>query len=68
MLANVLQRYNKGGYRVMEIQANSEFKTLLTPLEDDHDVTLNLAMTEEHVPEIEQSNRVIKEHVRACCH
>ena len=64
----VLRLYNKGGYRVTEIRCDTEFKTLLAPLEDENSVTLNLAAAEEHVPEIERSNRVIKERVRACYH
>ena len=37
-------------------------------IEDDMDITMNYANAQEHVPEIERSNRVIKERVRAQYH
>ena len=56
-----LRRCNKGRFQVTEIRADTEFKTLLEPLEDEHSIASNLA--KEHVPEIEHSNRVVKERV-----
>ena len=37
-------------------------------LQDDLDIEMNYASAEEHVPEAERNNRVIKERVRAAFH
>ena len=67
-LDDVLRIYNKNGYLITTIFTDQEFIPLLQPLQDEDSVDLNPASAKEHVPEIERSNRVIKERVRACYH
>ena len=67
-LDQVLRVYNRNHFKVTTIHADREFHSLLEPLEDAKSVVLNLAAAEEHVPEIECRNRMVKERVRACYH
>ena len=69
-LDKVLRVYNRGGFIVATIHADNEFKTYLNPLadrENEHPIDLNIYAAGEHVPEIERTNRIIKERVRATC-
>ena len=67
-LDEVFRVYNQNGYTIAVIHANREFKPLLQSLEDDKSVKLNLAAANELVPEIERTNRMFKECLRACYH
>ena len=67
-LDEALRIYKKNGFVVTKICADSEFETLLAPLEDGLDVVLDIAPAGAHVPEIERSNRTAKERFRACHH
>jgi hypothetical protein len=60
-LGQVLQIYNMGGFRVTNARCDNEFCPLMDPLANEFGVTINYANPQEHVPEAEQNNRVIKE-------
>ena len=64
-LDNVFRIYNKAGYTVVEIRTDPEFTSLQNDLFDDMDIIINPTAAGEHVPEIERSNRVVKERLRA---
>ena len=59
-LDEVFRVYNQNGYTIAVIHADREFKPLLQSLEDDKSVELNLAAANEHVPEIERTNRTLQ--------
>ena len=42
-LDTILCRYNQGGYTVVRIHADGEFKSLLLQIEDDLDISVNIA-------------------------
>ncbi|KAI2501792.1 Reverse transcriptase (RNA-dependent DNA polymerase) [Fragilaria crotonensis] len=60
--------YNAGGFRITSIRCDNEFRPLIEPLADEFNVGMNFANAQEHVPEAERNNRVIKERVRATYH
>ena len=64
----VIRMYKKGGFEVKRIHADNEFRPLTAPLQDDHNIELNFANPQEHVPEAERNNRTIQERVRANYH
>lgn len=67
-LAEVLRMYNHGGLKVHEIRCDNEFRPIIDHLSDHFGIRVNYANPQEHVPEIERNNRVIKERVRATYH
>ena len=53
----------------MEVCANCEFKPVLQVLHDNGwSFMTNLANTQEHVPEAEHSNHILKEHIHTTYH
>jgi hypothetical protein len=50
------------------IKCDNEFRPLMEPLGHTYHIALNYANPQEHVPEAERNNRVIKERVRATYH
>jgi hypothetical protein len=56
------------GFKITSIHCDNKYKPLMKKLEDTYEVTMNYANTQEHVPEIERSIRVIKERFRASFH
>ena len=67
-LESIFRVYNLGGFRVTQIRCDNEFRALMDPLANEFQVTMNYANPQEHVPEAERNNRVIKERVRATYH
>ena len=64
LVESVLKLYQQAGFQVMELCANHEFKPVLQVLEDDGwSFMTNLANAQEHVPEAECNNCVLKEHI-----
>jgi hypothetical protein len=63
-LDNVFCVYNMAGFKNKRIHCDSECRSLMQELESIHEVQMNYASAQEHVPEIERSIRVIKER---CC-
>ena len=71
VLDNVFRLYNKAGFDVKYLEADSEFKPLLEPLQDELDIDMTFADPQDHVKQAERNNRTIKEqHVRRSggCH
>lgn len=68
LLGQVFRVYNTGGFQVKTIRCDNEFRPLFEPLADEFDVVMNFANAQEHVPEAERNNRIIKERVRATYH
>jgi len=60
----VIREYNKNELRIRRIHCDSEFKSIMDPVADDMDIEMNYANPDEHVPDIERSNRVLKERFR----
>ena len=67
-LGSVFRVYNLGGFRVTQIRCDNEFRPLMDPLANEFAVAINYANPQEHVPEAERNNRVIKERVQATYH
>jgi hypothetical protein len=67
-LQHVFRIYRQGGFQVVAIHSDNEFKPLIEPLSQEFGVAMNYANPQEHVPEAERNNRVIKERVRATYH
>ena len=68
-LTQVFRVYNTGGFKVTRIHCDKqEFFSLMEPLAKEFQVTINYANQQEHVPEAECNNHVIKERVHARCH
>jgi hypothetical protein len=64
----VLKLYKSAGFQVATVSADREFVAVLDPIKEQYKFTTNYASAQEHVPEVERSNRVIKERVRATVH
>jgi hypothetical protein len=60
--------YNHGGFILEEIHADNEFRPLMESLSQTHNIAMNFANPQEHVPRAERNNRVIKERVRSVYH
>ena len=60
--------YNKAGFKIKEIRSDNEFRPLQESLSNDFGIGMNFANPQEHVPEAERNNRVIKERVRVTYH
>jgi Reverse transcriptase (RNA-dependent DNA polymerase) len=68
VLDNVFRIYNRAGFKIKTIICDNEFRPLMDELQDVYHVTMNYANPQEHVPEAERNNRVIKERFRAAFH
>ena len=67
-LRSVLRVYNNGGFHVRYVHCNNEFRSIMDKISEELGVRPNYANPQEHVPEAERNNRVIKERVRATYH
>ena len=56
------------GLQISTINCDNEFRPLIQELQDVYNVRMNYANPQEHVPEAERNNRVIKERFRAAFH
>ena len=69
LVESVLKLHQWASFQVMEVSANCEFKPVLQVLQDDGwSFTTNLANAQEHVPEAEQNNHVLKEDICTTYH
>ena len=68
VLQEIFRVYNTGGFQVTTIRCDNEFRPLIEPLANEFNVDMNFANAQEHVPEAERNNRVIKDRVRATFH
>lgn len=61
--------YESGGFTIVRIHADQEFKSTVLELQADGKVvSFNLANAQEHQPHAERNNRTIQERVRAVVH
>jgi hypothetical protein len=62
--------YRSGGFQVTDILCDNEFHASMDPIaaSQNHPITMHYAAAQEHVPEAERNNRVIKEQFRAVYH
>jgi hypothetical protein len=67
-LSSIFRIYKNAGFLITVIRSDNEFCPLIKHLSDVYDVTMNFANPQEHVPEAERNNRVIKERIRATYH
>ena len=67
-IEKVIQLYKSADFKVIQIRCDNEFKPLKETLKEKYGIEVNLANPNEHVPEAERNNRVIKERVRATYH
>jgi hypothetical protein len=68
VLDNVFRIYNRAGFKIKIINCDNEFRPLMDELQDVYNVVMNYANPQEHVPEAERNNRVLKERFRASFH
>jgi hypothetical protein len=68
VLDNVFRIYNKAGFKFTTINCDNEFRPLMDELQDFYNIKMNYAAAQEHVPEAERNNRVIKERFRSAFH
>jgi hypothetical protein len=64
VLHEVFKIYNKAGFYLREIRCDNKFKPLQGILQETYGISVNFANPQEHVPEAEQNNQIIKERVR----
>jgi hypothetical protein len=68
VLDNVFSIYNRAGFQITIINCDNEFQPLVHELQDVYNVSMNYTNPQEHVPEAERNNRVIKERFRSAFH
>ena len=69
LVESVLKFYQWASFQVMEVCTDCEFKPVLQILQDDGwSFTNNLANPQEHVPEAEHNNHILKEHIHTTYH
>jgi hypothetical protein len=60
-LKEVIQLYNKAGFKITKIRVDNKFRPLKEALLDQFGINMNFLNPQEHVPKAERNNRVIKE-------
>jgi hypothetical protein len=64
-LKNIIKIYNTAGFKVSTLSCDRECVPLINAIQDEFNITPNYPSAQEHVPEAERNNRVIKERIRA---
>ena len=67
-LDDVCNKYNSADFQITRVECDQEFKPILNPIKMAMGIQANYASASEHVPDIERSNRVLKERCRAVFH
>ncbi len=67
-IKNVAQIYKSGNFTIARIHVDNEFRSLLDPIRSELQAEVHYTNKDEHVPEIENCNKVIKERVRSDYH
>ncbi len=60
----ILHQYNNEGYKIEKIHCDKEFKSIMDEVSDNLNVDMTYASTNDHVPDIERSNRTVEERYR----
>jgi hypothetical protein len=67
-LDTVFQIYNCAGFKITTILCDKMFQPIMNEMDKIYGIRMNHANAQEHVPEVEQSIRVIKERFRVTFH
>jgi hypothetical protein len=67
-VTTVVRQYDIAGFNVVSIHVDGEFKPVFEDVQKDLKAILNFTDANEHVPEAENNNRIIKERVRTMYH
>jgi hypothetical protein len=67
-LKNIIKIYNEAGFKVSTLSCDREYIPLINEIQEEFNITPNYPSAQEHVPEAERNNRVIKERMRAVFH
>jgi hypothetical protein len=67
-LDNVFRVYNMTVFKIKSIHCDNECRSLMQELESIYEVQMNYTSTQEHVPEIDRSIRVVQERFHATFH
>jgi hypothetical protein len=63
-LMDLIRVYRRGGLKIVEMQADNAFRPLVRTFADKYPrINFNFSNPNEHIPETERNNRVIKERV-----
>ena len=69
LVESVLELYQQAGFQVTEVCANCKFKPVFQVLQDNGwSFMTKLANAQEHVPEAEHNNHILKEYICATSH
>ena len=58
---NVFRIYNRGGFKITDVHCDREYTPLMEDIEEEFGTVMNYVNAQEHIPEAERNNRVIKE-------
>jgi hypothetical protein len=61
--AQILRHYNRAGFVIRTMHCDGEFHSMMKKVKDDLDVNMNFTNTQDHVPEAERNNQMIKERI-----
>jgi hypothetical protein len=64
-LKDIINLYNTVGFKITEIRCNNKFCPLKNAMIEHYHIAMNFANPQEHVPEAERNNWVIKEQICA---
>jgi hypothetical protein len=67
-LDQILRHYNRARFVIRTIHCDGELCGMMEKVEDDLDVDMNFTNAQDHVPEAERNNRMIKERIQAAYH
>jgi hypothetical protein len=67
-LKNIIKIYNTAGFKVSTLSCDREYIPLINAIQDEFNITPNFPSAQEHVPEAERNNRVMKVRIRAVFH
>ena len=67
-LKNIIEIYTMTGFKVTTLSCDREYAPLIHEMQKEFNIIPNYCSAQEHVPEAERNNRVIKERVRAVFH
>jgi hypothetical protein len=67
-LDQILRHYNRAGFVIRMIHYDGEFCGMMEKVEDNLDVDMNFTNAQDHVPEAERNNQMIKEMIGAAYH
>jgi hypothetical protein len=67
-LKDIINLYNKAKFNITKIKCNNKFHPLKDAILKHYDIVTNFANPQEHVPEAECNNQIIKEQICASYH